>query len=1350
MVNVETLKKEIDTSRNEILEVQEMEEFLKSEENIKNLWEAMNSNSSQELLQKLENVLKDLCDKILSQPEISENQQKILDYFVNKFWDKYPEIKERINKKINSNKENWKNKTGEQTGENEENPDENISAIQQEIDNEIDKMLQNIPLNNLQDLWIDVSLQNNKKFKWIIRKNVINDIKKVEDLSKITEDNINQYISIPDNIPKENYTAIAENVKQILYRHLQLHPGWKTIIWNEWYSTWMSLEATRENDKYEANLHNQIQKLQKRSLDIQINTIVKDLPNNSDLLDLWLKTTLNSKKFTEEEIQKKLFDKIPVNEANKFFQTCKKNSFINELKNNYALYRLNKNNCIKIGDNYCFLDRENQSNFKIFKNKWIELSKDLKFDELYNHTEKFYNEIKQFWFDATIPLNQIMIFFNNQKNYYEKIRKASDICEKEIKQAGNNYNPGYMPVGWSPSAGHAYLSWEIHAAKVKFKSEKSKACAELEKEYVKVLLQKKPKPTWEIMWISGAWITLKFNKDPWSGSLDTRADKIVRDTFTEKLWDQREKFKYDLKNDRQAAFGSAMWMIGWIAWASVATIFSWNILATSAWFTAWLRLWNWVWQELWNSWEFFYEQVSWNTINDWNNKVENFWQWFLRWVWALDQNYEYVWTNKFLSWLWFDYLSTAATFWLSQKFWWFLWKLEWVKFAWWALKFWMEELILENFFVDIPMNVVQTWIEAFTWINNWWVTVWNTSMWNERTIKWEKPYESWSLSDMLKAMKDATTQNLSFENLSQTFFNTIIYWWFLEWWWAAIKKMKWYLPTWQVSNFTEKSTIAATAFAWLANFMSSKNINFNKDWKCIDTSTNLEITELDPRFKELCEHLNTVNATKAWVIESFEAIRETQKQMVADPENKTGLLFRLWLISPTNTPLNILKKKKELVEKKLNEAKSKWDNTKVNQLQKLLDIYTDAESRLSSTDYSNWESHEFETTETQAHLNGEKINNILKQINQKNESEKMRELRNEIEKQYKERKKEEKKLNITDEQLLSLTKIIDLDYINYIIDWIYYYKIEYQPKKHEATHIQETGNRLNELITESDKPKLNQKWFKKEYPDEQCENDVQRFIKRAQEKEIAHKQIFLDLGKEANAQALFIWPPKAADRIVDKVKNEYLAEWEGWLENITDFTRSTLLFDNYSEFVKWIEVLKQMQKEWRIAKLRIKNRINIKWCNDMLINIETADWYVSEVQFHIPETLVLKDGFLWPQVEKLYKEKFNIEFDKYIFTEKIYDLESDNEYQNKKNKYEKIIETINNKKDKKLKLPEQWKEIHWHDIYDIIRILDKRQNDPDLIWELEPDDVISLNKTLKKINDSLADEARNRYANRTI
>ena len=73
MADVEWLKKEIDTSGNEALETQEMEEFLKSEENIKKLWEAMEWKDSPELVQEIENVLKDLCDKILSQTEHEGN-----------------------------------------------------------------------------------------------------------------------------------------------------------------------------------------------------------------------------------------------------------------------------------------------------------------------------------------------------------------------------------------------------------------------------------------------------------------------------------------------------------------------------------------------------------------------------------------------------------------------------------------------------------------------------------------------------------------------------------------------------------------------------------------------------------------------------------------------------------------------------------------------------------------------------------------------------------------------------------------------------------------------------------------------------------------------------------------------------------------------------------------------------------------------------------------------------------------------------------------------------------------------------------------------------------------------------
>ncbi|MBR7036318.1 hypothetical protein IKI14_00165 [bacterium] len=91
------------------------------------------------------------------------------------------------------------------------------------------------------------------------------------------------------------------------------------------------------------------------------------MPTNHEFLELWLKTTLNSKKYNQESVLTKLFDKTS---SNTFFQICNKNTFINELKNNYALYWLNKNNSINTDNKtYCFLDWQNKSKFDSFYGK---------------------------------------------------------------------------------------------------------------------------------------------------------------------------------------------------------------------------------------------------------------------------------------------------------------------------------------------------------------------------------------------------------------------------------------------------------------------------------------------------------------------------------------------------------------------------------------------------------------------------------------------------------------------------------------------------------------------------------------------------------------------------------------------------------------------------------------------------------------------------------------------------------------------------------------------------------------------------------------------------------------------
>ena len=97
MSDAELLKSEMGViNPNEKIDSQEIEEFLQSDENLWRLGEALNWATSPELLWEFENVLKGLCEKILSQVDVSDNQQKIVEYFLDKFWDKYPDLKEKV------------------------------------------------------------------------------------------------------------------------------------------------------------------------------------------------------------------------------------------------------------------------------------------------------------------------------------------------------------------------------------------------------------------------------------------------------------------------------------------------------------------------------------------------------------------------------------------------------------------------------------------------------------------------------------------------------------------------------------------------------------------------------------------------------------------------------------------------------------------------------------------------------------------------------------------------------------------------------------------------------------------------------------------------------------------------------------------------------------------------------------------------------------------------------------------------------------------------------------------------------------------------------------------------------
>lgn len=207
----EQLKREIDTSWNETLEAQEMEEFLKSDENIKKLWEAMNNDISPELLQEMESSLKDLCENFLQENKLSENQQKIVNYFLDKFWNKYPELMEK------------KQEYSTRSIENKDDNNGSEEALNQEIELRIIENYENLEEQDKQSL--SELLQN---FKWTLNEKIENYLDSEIDWGKNEAENekILQWINVLNSIIKIDQTK-TEKLKSLVQKRIE--EIWKVI-----------------------------------------------------------------------------------------------------------------------------------------------------------------------------------------------------------------------------------------------------------------------------------------------------------------------------------------------------------------------------------------------------------------------------------------------------------------------------------------------------------------------------------------------------------------------------------------------------------------------------------------------------------------------------------------------------------------------------------------------------------------------------------------------------------------------------------------------------------------------------------------------------------------------------------------------------------------------------------------------------------------------------------------------------------------------------------------------------------------------------------------------------------------
>lgn len=990
-----TILDAIDTTKDNKIELQELEKaldewFFDNEENLLQIKKNLEENATWELVESLKTTLNSAIKEILIQEDFSDNDLRIIKLWNTLLWNNDEAKKEtseivvflnslipnldisidEIAKKTNfSDKDQrlclvyriilsyWgENQKIEELDLLIEKVQDTImyNGLKEEIEKDANESLNNFA-QNLVSLWVNIK----QWFKWV---NLTKDIKEPKDVNKITEDNIQNYLSLSPDIPKENYKYIVSNVQYLLAQHLAVYPKYvnhaKSWLGDAWWK--MNIEHIQSSDEYMEKLFSYMAIFTKKPESEQIKEIAQRMLNPKSNLDgfnnfyvfnLWAQS-LGDEKF--QKILPKIFEKIPVNQCQAFFTFCK-NVWIVFLNGAYIDYILKKENWLKeYWWTHNLIDMKKLQEFSILK--WWSPE----FDSLFDNTQKIkemYDALKPLHIDISIPLNDVQSFFNGKAVHESKISQLKIQRKQAFENEVNRQNTTHATLSmmW-PGAARMTERGERTAATNPYDKKIQEEYIALEKDYVTLLLKSKTfkkdlfnwtigienGPKWRIQWLSSAGVILDFSK--WNNP-----DSIVRDRFWEMTQDQWNQFLWNMDNDKQAAFGSFVWMVWWIAWASAATVITWatNPFVTWAWFTVGLRLWNGLWQEVWNTWEWIYEKASWNTISNGNNKVEAFWQWFLRGVWWLDSDYNEVWISKFVSQLGFDYVASAATFGLSQKFWWFLWKLEGVKFAGWALKFGMEELIIENFLVDIPNNIIQTWFETLTGIDNK-IMVWNTVVGQKTWLENERETKAGSFSDMLSVMWDACKQNFSFENMSQTFFNTVVYGWLLEWGGAAIRKIKSHLPSGQVADFEAKSAASVAALAGFTKFLTDSNITVDeKTGALIDAKTWDVLTKTDPRIPKYEAQWKNVQTTWINTIASLETLIETQKKIVADPNNPKGLLFRLWLISPTNSPLNIIDKKLDIIEKKIKEAEKKWDTKKIEKLEALKKEYAKAQIMLN-------------------------------------------------------------------------------------------------------------------------------------------------------------------------------------------------------------------------------------------------------------------------------------------------------------------------------------------------------------------------------------------------------------------
>ena len=191
-------------------------------------------------------------------------------------------------------------------------------------------------------------------------------------------------------------------------------------------------------------------------------------------------------------------------------------------------------------------------------------------------------------------------------------------------------------------------------------------------------------------------------------------------------------------------------------------------------------------------------------------------------------------------------------------------------------------------------------------------------------------------------------------------------------------------------------------------------------------------------------------------------------------------------------------------------------------------------------------------------------------------------------------------------------------------------------------------------------------------------------------------------------------PLKDKKTVLSKIETEY--DWKH-VEKVRDILRWSIVYEDISDLMKGLIFFK---KSDNIRVIHITNRLSNISTNDILLNIKFPNWFVSEVQLHIKETLIAKEKWY-----KLTKDIINIDN---VFKKEDYILLE--ELKQWKYWWRELKKDIN--------LPKNNEIVNTHSIYEIIRSLDSS-------WLKKS----SLYKDLQKVQEKINLYARKLYKKRT-